>query len=136
MNDTFPSVKPDSLLQDSFSLLYLHKVSSIIVTDSNNELAGVISTVDFQNGFAKGQQYVHEAMTKDVITAIDTETLNFVFDKLTDHHIECMPVVKENNKKKVIGIITFRDIEKRYETELVKLQSKKKFTIEEIEDDF
>ncbi|MCE7742281.1 MAG: hypothetical protein GOP50_07450 [Candidatus Heimdallarchaeota archaeon] len=47
-----------------------------------------------------------------------------------------MPVTEREQPTKVISIISFRDIEKRYETALTKVQSKRKLTIEEIEDDF
>ena len=34
-----------------------------------------------------------------------------------------------------MGLVAFRDIENRYETELTKIQSKKHLTIEEVEED-
>ena len=135
MKTIYPTVKQDALLEESFSLLYLHKISSLVVLDENKELSGIISATDFQSGFAKGKMYVHEAMTKDVVTVNEDDALNTVFDKLTDHHIECMPVVDKDNNCKVVGLITFRDIEDSYETALTKLQSRKSYTIEEIEDD-
>ncbi|MCG3220474.1 MAG: CBS domain-containing protein, partial [Candidatus Heimdallarchaeota archaeon] len=63
------------------------------------------------------------------------ETLSTAFDKLTKFRIESMPVVERENNKVILGIISFRDIENRYETALTKLQSRRKLTIEEIEDD-
>ena len=105
------------------------------MVDENNNLEGIISAIDFQTGFAKGKEFVEDVMTKEVVVAYPDETLTTAFDKLTEFRIECMPVVESETNKIILGIITFRDIENRYETALTKLQSMREFTIEEIEDD-
>jgi CIC family chloride channel protein len=135
MEKTYPSVKKTDLLSESFSLLYLHKTSAVLVVDENGNLEGIISAIDFQRGFAKDKEYVEDVMTKDVITAFPDETLTTAFDKLTSFRIESMPVVEREDNKVVLGIISFRDIENRYESALTKLQSRRELTIEEIEDD-
>jgi len=135
MEDEYPTIKEDASLQESFSLLYLHKTNALIVLDKNENLQGIISAIDFQTGFTKNKVYVYEAMTKDVIIAFPDETLSQAFDRLTDNGIECMPVVDRENKTRVIGVIRFRDIENRYETVLTKLHSQRELTMEEIEDD-
>ncbi|NPD88776.1 MAG: chloride channel protein [Asgard group archaeon] len=135
MEKTYPSAKSTDLLSESFSLLYLYKTSALLVIDEDNNLEGIISAVDFQRGFAKGKGYVEDVMTKDVIMAYPEETLTTAFDKLTKFRIESMPVVERENNKVILGIISFRDIENRYETALTKLQSRRELTIEEIEDD-
>ncbi len=134
MEEEYPTVNDDASLQESFSLLYLHKTSALLVEDKNGQLQGIISAIDFQTGFASGKTYVHEVMTKDVIIAFPDETLNQAFDRLTENGIECMPVVDREKRTHVVGIIRFRDIENRYETALTKLQSQRELTMEEIED--
>ncbi len=135
MEEEYPTVKEEASLQDSFSLLYLHKTSALIVVDKKDQLQGIISAIDFQTGFASGKTYVHEVMTKDVIISFPDETLNQAFDRLTENGIECMPVVDKEKRTQVVGVIRFRDIENRYETALTKLQSQRELTMEEIEDD-
>ena len=135
MEEKYPTVNEEVSLQDSFSLLYLHKTSALLVVDKEEQLQGIISAIDFQTGFASGKTYVHEVMTKDVIVAFPEETLNQAFDRLTENGIECMPVVNKEKRTQVVGIIRFRDIENRYETALTKLQSQRDLTMEEIEDD-
>jgi CBS domain-containing protein len=128
-------VKQDALLSETFSLLYLHKTSALLVVDDGDNLVGIISAIDFQSGFAKNKSLVEDVMTKDVITAFVDENLTTAFDKLTKYRIECMPVVEREDPKTILGIISFRDIENRYEAALTKLQSRRELTIEEIEDD-
>jgi CIC family chloride channel protein len=135
MEETFPIVKETDLLSESISHLYLHKTSALIVVNDKNELVGVISAIDFQTGFARGKEHVSDVMTRDVITAYPDESLVIAFDRLTTYRIEIMPVVERKKPKRVIGTVSYRDIENRYETALTKLQSQKELTIEEIEDD-
>ena len=135
LDEVYPTVKEEESLAETFSLLYLHKRSSLMVIDADNNLVGVISAIDFQRGFAAGKEFIKDVMTRDVITAYPDESLSTAFDRLTEYNIECMPVVERENNTKILGTISFRDIEKHYEAELTKIQSKRQFTIEEIEDD-
>ena len=132
METDFPSVKENEKLTDCFSLLYLHKKSALVVLNDDKELIGIISAIDFQQGFTKGHKYVRNVMSKDVIVAYPDDTLSAAFDKLTDNRIECMPVVDINNPAKMLGFVTFRDIENRYETAMTKLHSQQSLTIEEL----
>ncbi len=134
METDFPTVKENEKLTDCFALLYLHKKSALVVLDDNKELIGIISAIDFQQGFAKGHKYVRNVMSKDVIVAYPDDTLSSAFDKLTDNRIECMPVVDIDNPTKMLGFVTFRDIENRYETAMTKLHSQRSLTIEELID--
>ena len=135
METDFPSVKENEKLTDCFSLLYLHKKSALVVLNDDKELIGIISAIDFQQGFTKGHKYVRNVMSKDVIVAYPDDTLSSAFDKLTDNRIECMPVVDVDNPTKMIGFVTFRDIENRYETAMTKLHSQQSLTIKELIDD-
>lgn len=135
METDFPSVKENEKLTDCFSLLYLHKKSALVVLNDDKELIGIISAIDFQQGFTKGHKYVRNVMSKDVIVAYPDDTLSSAFDKLTDNRIECMPVVDVDNPTKMIGFVTFRDIENRYETAMTKLHSQQSLTIKELIND-
>jgi hypothetical protein len=46
-----------------------------------------------------------------------------------------MPVVDIDNPTKMIGFVTFRDIENRYETAMTKLHSQQSLIIKELIDD-
>lgn len=135
MGDTFASLKEHDLLEDTFPLLYLEKRSSLPVVDDNDSLVGIISAIDFQRGFSKGKSTVGECMTSEVIVAYPDETLTAIFDRLTTHRIECLPVVDRTDQKTIVGFLTFRDIEARYESELTRIHSRRSLTIEELESD-
>jgi len=135
MEDSFASLKKHDLLEETFPLLYLEKRSSLPVVDDNDSLVGIISAIDYQKGFSKGKSTVGDCMTSEVIVAYPDETLTAVFDRLTTHRIECLPVVDRTEQKTIVGFLTFRDIEARYESELTRLHSKRSLTIEELESD-
>ncbi|MHA1204781.1 MAG: chloride channel protein [Candidatus Heimdallarchaeaceae archaeon] len=134
MDTVFPKVKKNDLLKNTISLLYLHKVSAISVFDEEDNLVGIIASSDFSRGFSSNKKYVHEVMTENVITVKPNDTLRAVIAKLKDNNIEGMPVVSLKNNKKVIGFITFNDVVSRYNTALLKLESKRKITKEDLDD--
>jgi CBS domain-containing protein len=135
MSTDYVTINEADRLEEKFSLLYLHKVSYLLVINDNNDLTGIISATDFQRGFSKGSSQVSDVMTRDLIVVHPKETLRNAFDRLTTYKIECLPVVDEDKPTKLLGILSYYDIESRYETEVTKMQLKRKLTIEELEDD-
>jgi len=136
MNDNYKLLKENDLLTDVFQTLNKYKVSALPVINANKELCGVISSGDFQKGFSKGQELVHEVMTRDVIVAYPDETLATVFDKLTDYRIENLPVLASRKQLKIIGVIGFVDIESYYEKAMIELRKDDKVSVEDMLDDF
>ncbi|TFG09638.1 CBS domain-containing protein [Candidatus Heimdallarchaeota archaeon] len=136
MGTDFVTVRDNEGLEETFTLLYLHKTSYLLVVDDKDRLTGIISATDFQRGFSKGSSFVSDAMTRNLIVAYPEETLRNAFDKLTTNKIECLPVVKREKVTEILGILSYRDIESRYETEVTKMQLKRRLTIEELENDF
>ena len=126
-----PSLVTGAAMGALYSRLFPN-LNPLVVLNDDKELIGIISAIDFQQGFTKGHKYVRNVMSKDVIVAYPGDTLSSAFDKLTDNRIECMPVVDIDNPTKVIGFVTFRDIENRYETAMTKLHSQQSLTIEEL----
>ncbi len=135
MEPDYVAVKETDTLENSFPLLYLNKISSLLVVNDNSDLVGIISSTDFQRGFSKNIKTISEVMTRDLIIAIPEDSVRDAFDRLTTNNIEYLPVVKEVNSTKILGILSFRSIEARYELELTELKLKRKLTIEELEDD-
>lgn len=136
MNDNFVLIKENDLLEDVFQTLSQYKVSALPVVTTKKELCGIIGGRDFQIGFSKGKKYVHEVMAQDVIVTYPEETLATVFDKLTDYKIENLPVLASKKQLKVIGMISFIDIESYYEKAMIELQKGDKVSVEDMLNDF
>ncbi len=136
MNVNHAQLKENDLLADVFQTLNKYKVSALSVIDAEKELCGVISSGDFQKGFSTGKEFVHEVMTRNTIVAYPDETLATVFDKLTDHRIENLPVLSSRKQLKVIGVISFIDVESYYEKAMIELKKDDKVSVEDMLDDF
>lgn len=97
------------------------KIHHIMITDGG-ELVGIITDRDvYKNlspfiGTSKEtpkdtvllQKKVHLIMSRKLITATETTTLNESVLLFHDNHVSCLPVINEQNK--LVGIITWRDI--------------------------
>jgi len=90
------------------SLMSKYKIGGIPVVNKNNELIGIITNRDLRFENDNGR-LVSEVMTsKNLITAKEGTSLKQAEMILQDHKIEKLPVV--NNKGKLVGLITYRDI--------------------------
>ncbi len=127
----------DDTLGDAKGLFDHHDMHHILITDGGM-LTGVITDRDLlqhlsptigtrketpQDGFILNKK-VHLIMSRDVITANDEVTLIDAALMFYDHKISCIPVIDE--KKKPIGIITWRDIIK-----IIAVQYRKKSQVHE-----
>ncbi len=92
------------------SLMRKYKIGGIPVINSSNELIGIITNRDlrFEN---ENERAVEEVMTSEnLITAKEGTSLKEAEEILQEHKIEKLPVI--NNRGKLVGLITFRDIMK------------------------
>lgn len=92
------------------SLMRKYKIGGIPVINSSDELIGIITNRDlrFEN---ENERAVEEVMTSEnLITAKEGTSLKEAEEILQEHKIEKLPVI--NNRGKLVGLITFRDIMK------------------------
>ena len=100
------TVKPDITVSDAKKAMAEYGVSGLLVEEAG-KLAGIITRRDitFENN---GKRKVSELMTRDVITAKAGTTIEQAKEILHKQRIEKLPVVDE--KKKIVGLITSKDI--------------------------
>lgn len=101
----------NSTVQDAEKIMREFKIGGIPVVDSNGKLVGIITNRDLR--FQKDMSApVERIMTKDnLITAAEGVTLEQAEGILKQYKIEKLPIV--NKKGKLIGLITFKDIQKK-----------------------
>ena len=100
------SISPQSSLREMADEMLAKKIGSLVVTDKNGILAGIISERDFLNIVGKHSKdwediSVCDVMTKEVVTATPEDTLEQVMLQMTQHHIRHIPVMKNN---KIVGL--------------------------------
>ncbi len=105
------TVKPDITVQEARQAMAEYGVSGLLV-EEGGKLAGIITRRDIT--FEKdNKRKVSELMTRDVITAKAGTTIDQAKEILHKQRIEKLPVVDE--KKRIVGLITSKDIQKMEE---------------------
>jgi uncharacterized protein (DUF39 family)/CBS domain-containing protein len=85
-------------------------VNHIVVVDSKNKLAGIVTSWDITRALAQGKKTLADIVTRHVITAKPNEPLETASKRMAQHNISALPVI--DNEKKVLGIVTAEDVSK------------------------
>ena len=121
MSKSLVTLDLDDDLEKAKSLFDKHNIHHILIIE-NKELVGIITDRDLhkhlspnigtrQESFSDTallQKKIHLIMSRDLIVAPESITLNEAVLLFHDNHISCLPIVSKNMKP--IGIITWRDI--------------------------
>jgi len=101
----------NATVQEAENIMREFKIGGIPIVDDNANLVGIITNRDLR--FQKDMNVpVSSIMTKDnLITAAEGITLDQAEGTLKKYKIEKLPIV--NKKGKLIGLITFKDIQKK-----------------------
>ena len=88
------------------------KIGSLLVTDKDGTLVGIISERDFLTIVGEHTKdwediTVSDVMTKEVITTTAEDTLEQVMSIMTEHHIRHIPVMGND---KIVGVLALGDI--------------------------
>jgi len=101
----------NSTVKDARSLMRTHKIGGIPIVDDAGILIGIVTNRDlrFESDMSKK---LGEIMTKeDLYTAKEGTTLKQAEKILQHFKVEKLPIV--DSKNKLVGLITFKDIEKK-----------------------
>ncbi|MEE9273440.1 MAG: CBS domain-containing protein [Robiginitomaculum sp.] len=108
-------VKNTALLREAISLLNTHNIGVVLVTNSKDQLAGILSERDIirralsqEIGFR--DELVTKTMTKNVVSVGLDASVEDVMEMMTNSRVRHIPVV-ENEKIK--GLISIGDVVKK-----------------------
>ncbi|HIP62728.1 MAG TPA: CBS domain-containing protein [Archaeoglobus profundus] len=87
----------------------------------NGKLVGIITFNDVERVGVSNKIKVEDAMTKNVIVTYPDENLKVVLEKMVKYKIGRLPVVAREDKTKLLGIISKRDIIREYIKEKLKV---------------
>ncbi len=107
------SVAPDASVYSAIEIMAEKGVGALVVTDGN-QLVGIISERDYARkvilrGKASKDTLVSDVMTRDVITATDSVTIDEAMSLMTDRRIRHLPVVEDGA---VTGVVSVGDLVK------------------------
>lgn len=83
------------------------KIGSVIITDKNGNLSGIISRTDLVKSYANvfGMKYlVKDFMTKQLVTCRKTDSIKFALDLMNQNKVSRLVVTDENGNP--IGLIS------------------------------
>lgn len=96
------------------ALLFSRRVGALILTDSEQGVIGIVSERDIVRIVAEfgGEglsQPVANCMTRDVVFASLSESVDTILERMTDRRIRHLPVVQDG---RLVGIISIGDLVK------------------------
>ena len=105
---------PDATVLDAISLMAEKGIGAIVVTETNGQVAGILSERDYTRKIALMHRKsfdttVSEIMTAKVLTVTRNATVEDCLELMTDKHLRHLPVV-ENDQ--LLGLISIGDLVK------------------------
>ena len=111
-------------LKELLRLTFASRHTSFPVVDSKGMLSGIVTLRDFKDViWEEGLGdliVVKDISVPEVITVTRGESLNDALGKIGFRNIEQLPVVDEINPRKIIGILSRRDIFAAYNRAIIK----------------
>lgn len=102
------TLKEDALVKDALLLMKENKIGGIPVVDDAGVLKGIVTNRDLRFEKNAGRPITEVMTSENIITTKDGTDLSTAEGILQENKIEKLPVVDVN--KKLIGLITYRDI--------------------------
>lgn len=105
------SVHSASTVYEALIMMNEKNIGAVLVMD-NDHLVGIFSERDYaRKGILQGrtsqQTFIHEVMTKKVITVTSQHKIEHCMKLMSEGHFRHLPVVQEDT---VVGVISINDI--------------------------
>ncbi len=108
------TASPHESVGAAAALLHSRKVGALVVIDPDDQVVGIVSERDIvrmvaEQGPSGLTQPLTVCMSRDVIFASLTETVDSLLTRMTDRRIRHLPVVKAG---RLVGIVSIGDLVK------------------------
>ena len=106
----------DKSLLDIAKLLAQHGIGCIVIEGDDGTIAGIVSERDLMRAIGQAgakvlKEAVSDFMTKMVVTARETDTIDRLMSEMTTHRFRHMPVVERG---RLIGLVSIGDVVKMH----------------------
>ena len=108
------TVFEDSTLESLSAVMKSSKHAGFPVVSRTGELTGIVTIEDIQDRILADEKYIKDIMSSRVSVAYPFETLDIVLDRMVSLDVSRLPVVMKSDPKRMIGIITQKDIMNAY----------------------
>jgi CIC family chloride channel protein len=123
MRREIETVRADMPITELKNFVYRSKLNSFPVVDAQGRLNGILSLHDCQECFS---QDIDEALTaqdvatRDVVSITEEDSLFLALTRITQGDFAILPVVDKHHPKKLLGVISRRDIMSTYDDIVIK----------------
>ena len=110
------TLSPDATVADAAGLMQINGIKGIPLIDTEGNLAGIIANIDVMK-IPHGEwalTRIKDVMSTDLATIRAEDHLDYALNYMRQRNIGRLPVVEDNNPKKLIGIVTTSDIVASY----------------------
>ncbi len=112
--DVVFTATPNETVGAIAAMLFARRVGAMVVVEGDREVVGIVAERDVvrvvaEEGGAGLTRPVSHCMTRDVIYAGPTETVNALLERMTDRRIRHLPVCEHG---RLIGIVSIGDLVK------------------------
>ncbi|WNY26661.1 chloride channel protein [Methanolapillus ohkumae] len=112
------TVSEDNTIDSLYAVIQSSKHTGFPVVNKSGELTGIVTVKDLQEqiepGNPQNKQFIKDVMTKNILVAYPFETLDVISDRIVANDVARLPVVMKSNPKKMVGIITRKDVMNAY----------------------
>ena len=108
------TIEPDATLTAAAKLLAEKRIGVLLILGPDHRITGILSERDIvraiaERGAAALNDFVSTAMTREVVTCRETETITSIMDRMTSGKFRHLPVVDQN---RLVGMISISDVVK------------------------
>ena len=110
------TLSPDATIADAAGLMQINGIKGIPIIDNASNLAGIIANIDVMkipHDNWRGTR-VKDVMSTELAIIRAGDKVDYALNYMRRRNIGRLPVVEDNNPKKLIGIITTSDIVAAY----------------------
>jgi CIC family chloride channel protein len=103
--------------------VYRSKLNSFPVVDALGRLSGILSLYDCEEHFKQNAEETltaQDVATRDVVTVTEDDSLFLALTRITQGDFAILPVVDKDHPKKLLGVISRRDIMSTYDDIVIK----------------
>ncbi len=112
------TIRSDMPLRQLREFVYHSKFNTFPVVDALGQFIGILSLSDCQKAFDENAEKTltaRDIATRDLVTVTDDDSLFSALTKIVQGDFSILPVVNTQNPKRLIGVISRRDIMSTYD---------------------
>jgi len=108
------TASPHETVAAAAALLHARRVGAMVIVDADDAIVGILSERDIvrvvaEQGAAALSQLIASCMSKDVLFAAPTESVQSLLERMTDRRVRHLPVVRDG---RLVGIVSIGDLVK------------------------